>query len=59
MINYGIYFEQNENTHDLITNANNHGCYVKIVDYESGLIINKMTSTFNTLTPVPSIIDFS
>jgi ABC-type lipoprotein release transport system permease subunit len=46
---YGLYFENNEYANDLLSYGNEHGFYLKTIDFESGLTINKMTSTFNTL----------
>lgn len=49
IIDFGLYFENNESSNDLISYGNDHSFYLKTVDFESGLVINKMTSTFNNL----------
>jgi len=49
MIDYALYCRNYKDSNDLIKYGNDHGFYLKTVDFESGIIINKITSTFNNL----------
>jgi hypothetical protein len=48
-VDYSLYIENTEKTKDMISYGNEHSFYLKTSDFESGLVINKLTSTFNTL----------
>lgn len=49
IIDYGLYIENNNSSNDIINYANNHGFLVDTIDFESGLVVNKMTTAFNLL----------
>ena len=49
IVDFGLVFENNKDANDIIKYGNNHGFYLKTIAFESGVVINKMTSTFNTL----------
>ena len=46
---YLLYVQNTDKAKDIINYGNNHSFYLKTSDFESGLVINKMTSTFNVL----------
>jgi hypothetical protein len=49
IIDYGLYVENTSRTPNVLAVANKYGYYVKGMDVDSGIAINKMISSFDTL----------
>jgi ABC-type lipoprotein release transport system permease subunit len=52
IIDYGLYFENNKTSSNVLRVAAKYGYYVKSIDFESGLIFNKMIVSFEAVFTV-------
>jgi ABC-type lipoprotein export system ATPase subunit/ABC-type lipoprotein release transport system permease subunit len=52
IIDYGLYFENNKTSSNVLRVAAKYGYYVKSIDFESGLIFNKMIVSFESVFTV-------